>query len=182
MLIGLGCFKAGLFTGEASARTYRILIAVGLLALAVVGAMFIALPFLGLPRPLAAMAGAVQMVTAPLTTLAYVSLMVLASRSRGVWAAIPKAVAPVGQMAFTNYLTQSLIMTAVFYGGRGLDLHGKVDRPGLAAITVAIWVLQILWSRWWMDRFEMGPLEWVWRRLYRGPTRLRRPRLSPVPA
>lgn len=182
MLIGLGCFKAGLFTGEASARTYRILIAVGLLALAVVGAMFIALPLLGLPRPLAAMAGAVQMVTAPLTTLAYVSLMVLASRSRGVWAAIPKALAPVGQMAFTNYLTQSLIMTAIFYGGRGLDLHGKVDRPGLAAITVAIWVLQILWSRWWMDRFEMGPLEWVWRRLYRGPTRLRRPRLSPVPA
>jgi uncharacterized protein len=99
-----------------------------------------------------------------------------------VWSAIPKALAPVGQMAFTNYLTQSLIMTAIFYGGRGLALHGKVDRPGLAALTVATWVLQLLWSRWWMDRFEMGPLEWVWRRLYRGPTRLRRPKLEPVAA
>jgi uncharacterized protein len=78
-------------------------------------------------------------------------------------------------MAFTNYLTQSLIMTGIFYGGRGLSLHGKIDRPGLAAITVAIWVVQILWSRWWMDRFAMGPLEWLWRRLYRGPTPLLRP-------
>jgi uncharacterized protein len=120
--------------------------------------------------------------TAPLTTLAYVGLMVFAARSKGVWSAIPRALAPVGRMAFTNYLTQSLIMTAIFYGGRGLALHGKVDRPALAALTVATWVLQILWSRWWMDRFEMGPLEWVWRRLYRGPTRLRRPALTPVVA
>jgi uncharacterized protein len=116
---------------------------------------------------------------APLTTLAYVALMVFAARSKA-WSAIPKALAPVGQMAFTNYLTQSLIMTVIFYGGRGLSLHGQVDRPGLAAIVVAIWVVQILWSRWWMDRFEMGPLEWVWRRLYRGPTPIRRPKLEPV--
>ncbi len=182
MLIGLGCFKAGVFTGQASDRTYRTLTVVGLLASAIVGALFVALPLLGLPRPLAGIASAFQMISAPLTTLAYVSLMVFASRSKGVWAAIPKALAPVGQMAFTNYLTQSLIMTVLFYGGRGLDLHGKVDRPGLAAITVAIWIVQILWSRWWMDRFEMGPLEWVWRRLYRGPTRLRRPGLEPITA
>ena len=182
MMIGLGCFKAGVLTGQASDRTYRRLTAIGLSALAVVGALFIAIPLLGLPRPLAAVASVVQMATAPLTTLAYVSLMVFAARSKGVWAAIPKALAPVGQMAFTNYLTQSLIMTALFYGGRGLNWHGKVDRPGLAVITVASWILQILWSRWWMDRFEMGPLEWVWRRLYRGPTRLRRPRLEPLVA
>lgn len=180
MLIGLGCFKAGVLTGEASKRTYWTLIAVGLTASAVVGGLYVAVAMLGLPRSLGMITGVIQMATAPLTTLAYVSLMVFASRSTGVWRAIPKALAPVGQMAFTNYLTQSLIMTAIFYGGRGLSLHGQVDRPGLAVIVVAIWIVQILWSRWWMDRFEMGPLEWVWRRLYRGPTRLRRPRLDPA--
>ena len=132
----------------------------------------------GLPRPMGMVGMTVQMATAPLTTLAYVSLMVFAVRSKRFWSRIPKALAPVGQMAFTNYLTQSLIMTAIFYGGRGLNLHGEVDRPGLAAITVGIWIVQILWSRWWMDRFEMGPLEWFWRRLYRGPTPLRRPTLA----
>lgn len=178
MMIGLACFKLGLFTGEARTRTYVILLVIGLLALAGVGFVFFQFIVRGLPRPMSMVGLTVQMATAPLTTLAYVSLMVFASRSKGFWSAIPKALAPVGQMAFTNYLTQSLIMTALFYGGRGLNLHGEVDRPGLAAITVGIWIVRILWSRWWMDRFEMGPLEWLWRRLYRGPTPLRRPKLE----
>ncbi|MET3664075.1 DUF418 domain-containing protein [Caulobacter sp. 1776] len=181
MLIGLGCFKAGVLTGEASDRLYRRLIAVGLTASVVVGGLYVAQVLTGLPRALSLVTLALQWMLAPLTTLAYVSLMVFASRSKA-WSAIPKALAPVGQMAFTNYLMQSLIMTVIFYGGRGPGLHGEVDRPGLAAIVAAIWVVQILWSRWWMDRFEMGPLEWVWRRLYRGPTRLRRPALQPVAA
>lgn len=174
MMIGLGCFKTGVFTGEASKKTYVILTVVGLLALAVTGALLITFAVTGLPKPVGVIGGVVQMATAPLTTLAYVSLMVFASRSTGFWKAIPEALAPVGQMAFTNYLTQSLIMTAIFYGGRGLGLHGKVDRPVLALIVVGVWILQILWSRWWMDRFSMGPLEWLWRRLYRGPTPIRR--------
>ncbi len=182
MMIGLGCFKLGVLTGEASKRTYVTLITVGLTASAVIGGLIVAQIVLGLPRPLSMLFMAVQWMTAPLTTLAYVGLMVFAARSKGLWSAIPKALAPVGQMAFTNYLTQSLIMTSIFYGGRGLALHGKVDRPVLAALTVATWIVQILWSRWWMDRFEMGPLEWVWRRLYRGPTRLRRPKLVAQPA
>lgn len=182
MMIGLACFKLGVFTGEARKRTYVVLLAAGLLALALVGGVFGVFIASGLKKPLGMAGMTVQMATAPLTTLAYVSLMVFAARSQGFWSAIPKALAPVGQMAFSNYIAQSVIMTVIFYGGRGLNLHGEVDRPGLAAITVAVWIVQILWSRWWMDRFEMGPLEWVWRRLYRGPTALRRPKLEPAPA
>lgn len=179
MMIGLGAFKAGVLTGEASDRTYRRLLVWGLLASLVIGVLFVAQAMMGLPRGLGMVAVGIQWILAPPTTLAYVSLMVFAARSKA-WSAIPKVLAPVGQMAFTNYLAQSLIMTAIFYGGRGLGLHGKVDRPGLAAITVGVWIVQILWSRWWLDRFEMGPLEWVWRRLYRGPTPIRRPSLAPV--
>lgn len=168
MMLGLGAFKAGVLTGGASDRVYRRLIAAGLVASAVVGGLYFAQALLGLPRPLGMVSTAIQRMLAPPTTLAYVSLMVLASRSK-VWSAIPKVLAPVGRMAFSNYIAQSLIMTGIFYGGRGLGLHGQVDRPGLLAITVAIWGLQILWSPWWLARFQMGPLEWVWRRLYRGP-------------
>lgn len=174
MMLGLGAFKAGVLTGEASDRVYRRLLVGGLLASALVGGLFVAEAVMGLPRGLGMVSVGVQWALAPPTTLAYVALMVFATRSK-LWSAIPRALAPVGQMAFTNYLAQSVIMTAIFYGGRGLGLHGEVDRPGLAAITIAIWALQILWSRWWLDRFEMGPLEWVWRRLYRGPSPLRKP-------
>ncbi|MBC7668935.1 MAG: DUF418 domain-containing protein, partial [Gemmatimonadaceae bacterium] len=76
--------------------------------------------------------------------------------------------------AFTNYLAQSAIMTVLFYGGRGPTLYGKVDRPVLACAVIAIWIAQILWSRWWMARFTLGPLEWLWRLVYRGPMPLRR--------
>lgn len=174
MMIGLGCFKTGVLTGEASKKTYVTLTFVGLLALAVTGALFIACALTGLSKPLGNVAGVFQTATAPLTTLAYVSLVVFASRSAGFWKKIPEILAPVGQMAFTNYLTQSMIMTTIFYGGRGLSLHGKVDRPGLALIVAGIWIVQILWSKWWMDRFTMGPLEWLWRRLYLGSTPIRR--------
>ncbi|MDR6626733.1 DUF418 domain-containing protein [Caulobacter segnis] len=174
MMLGLGAFKAGVLTGEASDRVYRRLVAWGLLASALVGGLFVAEAVMGLPRGLGMVSVGVQWMLAPPTTLAYVALMVFATRSK-VWSAIPRVLAPVGQMAFTNYLAQSVIMTAIFYGGRGLGLHGQVDRPGLAAITVGIWIAQILWSRWWLDRFAMGPLEWVWRRLYRGPSPLRKP-------
>jgi uncharacterized protein len=182
MMIGLGCFKLGVLTGEAPRRVYTILIAAGLFALAVVGVCLIAFATHGLPKALGNFTSWLQMATAPLTTLAYVSLMVLAARSTGVWKAIPNALAPVGQMAFSNYIAQSLIMTAIFYGGRGLSLHGQVDRPVLALIVLGVWIAQILWSRWWMDRFTMGPLEWLWRRLYRGPMALRRAPAEPAVA
>jgi len=122
-----------------------------------------------------AMARWLQSATAPVVSLAYVGLMVLAAQAR-IWKTIPALLAPVGQMAFTNYLAQSILMTILLYGGRGPGLFGEVDRPFLAAATAMIWLLQILWSRWWMARFTMGPLEWLWRLAYRGPMPLRRVR------
>jgi uncharacterized protein len=183
MLIGMGLYKLGVLTGKASTGLYRGLIGAGLGALVIVGmaeTLYMVLP----THPWAprAMARWLQSATAPVVSLGYVGLMVLATRAR-VWKAIPAVLAPVGQMAFTNYLSQSILMTILLYGGRGPGLYGKVDRPFLAGAVAVIWLLQILWSRWWMARFTMGPLEWLWRLAYRGPMPLRRERpTAPVPA
>ena len=174
MLIGMGLYKLGVLTGRASTGVYQGLIAAGLGFLVIVGlaeTVYAITPDHG--RLVRGLARWLQSATAPVVSLGYVGLMVLATRTR-LWRAIPALLAPVGQMAFTNYLTQSIIMTIIFYGGRGPGLFGKVDRPGLALIVLVIWIVQILWSRWWMARFTMGPLEWLWRRAYRGPTPLRR--------
>jgi len=178
MLIGLGLHKLGLFSGKASKGTYQGLAAVGLGGVAILafayGGFWIAPDH---PRMLNVSARWLQSFTAVVISLGYVGLLTLAARSR-TWRAIPDLLAPAGQMAFTNYLTQSLIMTAIFYGGRGPGLFGQVDRPLAALLVVAVWILQILWSRWWMARFTMGPLEWLWRRAYRGPMPLRRERAA----
>lgn len=183
MLIGMGLYKLGVLTGKASTGLYRGLIGAGLGALVIVGmaeTLYMVLPTH--PWPPRAMARWLQSATAPVVSLGYVGLMVLAARAK-VWKAIPAVLAPVGQMAFTNYLTQSILMTVLLYGGRGPGLYGKVDRPFLAGAVAVIWLLQILWSRWWMARFTMGPLEWLWRLAYRGPMPLRRERsAAPVPA
>ncbi|MEQ4574790.1 MAG: DUF418 domain-containing protein [Gammaproteobacteria bacterium] len=70
--------------------------------------------------------------------------------------------APVGRMALTHYLLQSVIGIVLFYGiGLGIG-----PGPGLAAIMVVgavIFVLQVIASHAWLRHFQFGPVEWLWR-------------------
>ena len=80
----------------------------------------------------------------------------------------------VGRMAFTNYLTTSLVMTTLFYG-YGFGLFGQVNRAALWLPVIGMWALILLWSKPWLDRYRYGPLEWLWRSLSRGsPQAMRR--------
>ncbi len=71
---------------------------------------------------------------------------------------------PVGQMAFTNYLMQSLICGLIFFGV-GFGLLGKLQRYELYYVVAAVWVIEITWSHLWLRYFRFGPLEWLWRSL-----------------
>jgi uncharacterized protein len=39
----------------------------------------------------------------------------------------------------------------------------------LLAVLI-FFAVQVPLSRWWLARFEMGPMEWLWRRLTYGRT------------
>lgn len=71
---------------------------------------------------------------------------------------------PVGQMAFTNYLMQSLLVGLFFYGV-GLGYFGKLERHEIYYVVGATWLLEIVWSHIWLRYFRFGPLEWTWRSL-----------------
>jgi uncharacterized protein len=73
--------------------------------------------------------------------------------------------APMGQMALTNYLTQSLIFVLLLYGFAGPGLIGEFGPAACVAVSAAIICLQLIFSRWWLRRFRYGPAEWVWRSL-----------------
>lgn len=75
--------------------------------------------------------------------------------------------APVGRMALTNYVSQSVISIFIFYG-IGLGLGGKVGPTIYIPIGILIYCLQILLSQIWLNYFEFGPLEWLWRMLTYG--------------
>lgn len=90
---------------------------------------------------------------------------------------LTSALAAVGQMAFTNYLMQSVICYTIFYA---LGWHGKLQRIDTLYILLAIWTLQLIVSPLWLRSFRFGPLEWVWRSLTYWK---RQPfRLNPAPA
>jgi uncharacterized protein len=75
--------------------------------------------------------------------------------------------APLGRMAFTNYLAQSLIFGWIFYG-YGLGLFGSIGAAKALAIGLAVYIAQVFFSAWWLGRYRYGPVEWLWRTLMYG--------------
>jgi uncharacterized protein len=93
-----------------------------------------------------------------LQTIGYLSLIY----KSGIGKKILGIFAPVGQMAFTNYLSQSIITSIIFYG---LGYFSKLQRYELYYVVFGIWIFQIIFSTVWLKKFKMGPLEWLWRSL-----------------
>ncbi|WP_323382150.1 DUF418 domain-containing protein [Myxococcus dinghuensis] len=74
---------------------------------------------------------------------------------------------PVGRMALTNYLTQSVV-SVWLYNGWGLGFIAKVPPSWSVGVALGIFVVQTFISRWWLARFRFGPAEWLWRSLTYG--------------
>lgn len=71
---------------------------------------------------------------------------------------------PVGRMALSNYLFQTVVMIIVFYNF-GFNLIGKIGLLHTAGIAILVLVSQIILSHIWLRNFKFGPLEWIWRSL-----------------
>jgi uncharacterized protein len=100
-------------------------------------------------------------ISIPALALAYAAgLCLLFER----WRPVMEAFAPVGRMALTNYMTHSVVGTAVFYG-LGLGLFGRVPLTVSVAGAIAFYAIQMLISRLWLARAQFGPAEWIWRML-----------------
>ncbi len=72
--------------------------------------------------------------------------------------------APAGRMALTNYLMQSVVCTLVFYG-YGMGYFEQLSRAWQVPFVLVLFTALVLFSRWWLQRFRFGPMEWLWRSL-----------------
>lgn len=97
---------------------------------------------------------------APLALAYAAGFALLWQRAR--WAERLSIFAPVGRMALTNYLLQSVVGIGLFYG-IGLGLGGRVSAVFLPLVALAIFVPQLALSDLWLRSFRFGPLEWLWR-------------------
>ena len=92
--------------------------------------------------------------------LGYVGLVVTMLHSRSALSRI-RVLAPLGRMALSNYLMQSLICMIFFYGF-GLA-HWGLPRAQQLLFVAVVYAAQIAFSHWWLARFRYGPMEWLWR-------------------
>lgn len=96
--------------------------------------------------------------------LFYVATLTLLYQ-RATWQKRLSVLAPLGRMALTNYLMQTLLCLVIFYGS------GQIGQTGPAKcllIALVIYTAQVMLSTLWLTRFQMGPVEWLWRTMSYG--------------
>jgi uncharacterized protein len=71
---------------------------------------------------------------------------------------------PVGRMGLTTYLMQTLFGVFIFHS-YGLGLLADIGAFYSFLIAIALFVVQIIFAKYWFARFNFGPVEWIWRNL-----------------
>jgi uncharacterized protein len=164
MLLGMALFKWGVLTGAQPTRVYLAMILVGYTLGLSVNAFEIHELESAHFSPDALMNALLtyDLGRVPMT-LGHLGLIAIICRTP--WLIPASSVfAAVGQMALTNYLTQSLLCLLIFTGA-GLAWYGQLARHELYYVVAAIWGIQLIWSPLWLRHFRYGPAEWLWRSL-----------------
>ena len=100
-------------------------------------------------------------VNTPRSLVGYTASAVLLLRRPGALKALG-FLAPMGSMALTNYVSQSIVLGLIFYG-YGMGLFGQLGSAAASPIGIALYATQVCASIGWLRRFRFGPIEWLWR-------------------
>jgi len=98
-----------------------------------------------------------------LLVMAHAASLILLYKS-GVVQGLMNRLVAVGRMAFTNYISHSVICTLFFFG-YGLNYFAELEFYQIYFVAFAIWIFQLIISPIWLKYFRFGPLEWLWRSL-----------------
>lgn len=86
---------------------------------------------------------------------------------RGRMRALTVRLQDTGRMTLTNYMIQCVLLAVVF-SGAGLGIFNTRPYWFYLALAIGVYALQVVASRWWLARFQYGPMEWLWRKLSYG--------------
>lgn len=90
----------------------------------------------------------------------YIGIVLLLVAHNRIWLQRLAPIGWAGRMALTNYMMQVVLLDVLFTPhGFGLRVPALLVFPG----AIALFAAQVAMSRWWLARFRLGPLEWIWR-------------------
>jgi uncharacterized protein len=166
MMVGLLIGRSGVLTGAGQDRPdFRKVFWVGLVA--GIGAGWLASHLFGRATQfgwnpwVAFPANWLFSLSGMIMALAYAAgLLVLMKWNIGKW--LQATLAPVGRMALTNYLLQTVICVSLFHA-YGLGWYGKVGPSQAVLIALGVFAVQVAYSKLWLGAFRYGPVEWLWR-------------------
>lgn len=170
MFIGMALYKSGFLSASWSTARYAMIAGGGVAAgLAITAFGTVSMIEGEFGTTAIAIASTTSYFGSLIQAMGYAAAVMLAARAGGMLLKpLVDLFAATGRMAFTNYLAQSVIMTAIFVGPPGLGLFGTVERVGQFKLVLAVWAVQLIWSVLWLSVFRYGPMEWVWRSLTYG--------------
>lgn len=70
---------------------------------------------------------------------------------------------PYGRMSLTNYISQSIIGTFIYFG-YGLGMYQYLGSTASVMVGIIIFTIQLMFSRWWLSRHKQGPFEYLWKK------------------
>jgi len=162
-LLGVCAWRAGLFRHTAANRSFFRRMVLGCGIVAVLTSVIVHVhPGYQNRSAVDALANLALSVRQFTLSAFYVSAMTLLFWYRPAW--LSRAVAPLGRMSLTTYLAQSAFGIVAFYG-IGFRLMQAFGVATCVALAIGYYVLQLCFARWWLSRFTMGPVEWLWRSL-----------------
>ena len=164
-VLGMFFIGAGLLRGEVFSRerlgVHRRFIVLGLLVGLPIVLLGMFLPELTDNVRLKTLMGTLNMLGGPLMSLAYLGAATLIAAS-GILRPAVAAVARVGRMALSNYLTETVVATFLMYHW-GLGWFGSVSPSQQVLIVICVYAGLLVTSTIWLRFFRFGPMEWLWR-------------------
>lgn len=177
MLITFGYFLLGMYVGrlgwfsniaqykenftrllKGSAKLLGLTLICGVAFGAIIHAMGIEIP----TAPWAGWAGGFiwELLNTSVVFIYIAGISLLMQRPR--WSRFLSPLAAAGKMALTTYLCQTLIGLSLFFP-IGMHLFTLTSLGQNALLCIAIFGLQLFVCHYWLQYFNYGPMEWLWR-------------------
>jgi len=74
-----------------------------------------------------------------------------------------KVLCPYGKMSLTNYITQSIVGSFVYFG-YGLGMYSVLSITSSFGVGLLMFAVQLMFCHWWLKNHRYGPFEYIWRK------------------